>query len=82
MSLDVLVVDDEADIRDLISDILKDEGFSPRAAANSTQAFKTISEKPPSVIILDIWLQGSDLDGLGILEIVKKKISFNANYSY
>ena len=73
MSLDVLVVDDEADIRDLISDILKDEGFSPRVAGNSTLAFKSISEKIPSVIILDIWLQGSDLDGLGILEIVKKK---------
>ncbi len=73
MLLDVLVIDDEADIRDLISDILKDEGFSPRTAATSTQAFKAISEKTPSAIILDIWLQGSDLDGLGILEIVKKR---------
>lgn len=73
MSLDVLVVDDEADIRELISDILKDEGFTPRAAANSTQAFKYITEKAPSAVILDIWLQGSDLDGLGILEIIKKR---------
>lgn len=73
MSLDVLVIDDELDIRETISDILKDEGFIPRTAANSTQALKVISDKVPSVIILDIWLQGSDLDGLGILEIVKKK---------
>lgn len=73
MALDILIVDDEADIRDIISDILKDEGFTSRSACNSTQAFKAISEKTPSAIILDIWLQGSDLDGLGILEIVKKQ---------
>lgn len=73
MALDILIVDDEADIRDIISDILKDEGFTSRSASNSTQAFKAISEKTPSAIILDIWLQGSDLDGLGILEIVKKQ---------
>ncbi len=73
MSLDVLIIDDEADIREIISDILKDEGFTNRSAANSTQAFKAIAEKTPSAIILDIWLQGSELDGLGILEIVKKQ---------
>lgn len=73
MSLDILVVDDEADIRGLVSDILQDEGFNVRTAANSTEAFKAISDKAPSAIVLDIWLQGSDLDGLGILEIVKKK---------
>jgi two-component system nitrogen regulation response regulator NtrX len=73
MSLDVIVIDDEADIRDLVSDILKDEGFNPRLASNSTQAFKLIADKAPAAIILDIWLEGSDLDGLGILEIVKKR---------
>lgn len=73
MSLDVLVVDDEIDIRDLVSDILKDEGFTARSAADSTQAFKMLQDKVPSAIILDIWLQGSELDGLGILEIVKKR---------
>ncbi|MDF2965451.1 MAG: sigma-54-dependent Fis family transcriptional regulator [Rickettsiaceae bacterium] len=73
MSLDVLVIDDETDIRELISDILKEEGFNARTAANSSQAFEAIAEKVPSIIILDIWLQGSDLDGLGILEIVKKR---------
>lgn len=70
---DILIIDDEQSIRDIISDILKDEGFSSRAVSNSTQAFKAIAEKVPSAIILDIWLQGSELDGLGILEIVKKQ---------
>ena len=73
MSLDILVVDDEADIRDLVSEVLRSEGFNARGAANSTQVFDAIAEKTPSAIILDIWLQGSDLDGLGILEIVKKR---------
>ncbi len=73
MALDILVIDDEADIRDLISDILKDEGFNSRLVSTGEQAFKEISEKTPNAIILDIWLQGSDLDGLGILEIVKKQ---------
>lgn len=73
MSMDILVVDDESDIRDLISEVLKSEGFMVRTAANSTQTFDIMAEKLPSAIILDIWLQGSDLDGLGILEIVKKR---------
>ncbi len=73
MSLDVLIVDDEADIRDLISANLKDEGFSTRVAQNSTQTFEAIAEKVPGAIILDIWLQGSDMDGLGILESIKKR---------
>jgi two-component system nitrogen regulation response regulator NtrX len=76
MALDVLVIDDEADIRDLISDILKDEGFAPYLAANSGQAFEIISNRVPFAIILDVWLQGSELDGLGILEIVKEKYPF------
>ena len=73
MALEVLVIDDEADIRDLISDIIKDEGFLPHLAANSAEAFEHISKKVPHAIILDVWLQGSELDGLGILEIVKEK---------
>lgn len=73
MSLDVLIIDDESDIRELLSDTVKDEGFSARTAANSTEAFAAINEKVPAALILDIWLQGSDLDGLGILEIVKKR---------
>jgi len=73
MTADILIVDDEADIRDLISDILKDAKYDTRTAHNSDTAFKTIAERVPSVLILDIWLQGSELDGLGILEMVKKK---------
>jgi len=73
MGLDVLIIDDEQSIREIISDIMKDEGFISRTAANSTQAFKAISERVPNAIILDIWLQGSELDGLGILEIIKKQ---------
>jgi len=73
MLLDILVVDDEADIREMVSDILKEEGFSTRTAANSSQVFDSIADKVPSAIVLDIWLQGSDLDGLGILEIIKKR---------
>ncbi|NDB85689.1 MAG: sigma-54-dependent Fis family transcriptional regulator [Alphaproteobacteria bacterium] len=73
MALDVLVVEDEMDIRDLICLILKEEGFAPRGAANSHQVFNMISEKVPNAVVLDIWLQGSDLDGLGILELIKKR---------
>ena len=73
MTADILIVDDEADIRDLISDILKDAKYATRIAHNSDTAFKAIAERVPSVLVLDIWLQGSELDGLGILEMVKKK---------
>ena len=73
MTRDILIIDDEADIRELISDCLKDENYNCRLAANSQQAFERIAEKVPNAIVLDIWLQDSNLDGLGILEIVKKR---------
>ena len=73
MAADILVIDDESDITTLISDILTDEKFNVRVANNSDRALKAIAERVPSAIILDIWLQGSELDGLGILEIVQKK---------
>lgn len=73
MSIDVLIVDDEEDIRDLISDILKDDGYAPRVANDSKTAIEAVRERVPSAMILDIWLQGSELDGLGILESVKSK---------
>ncbi|MGC0372192.1 MAG: hypothetical protein DGJ47_000899, partial [Rickettsiaceae bacterium] len=73
MAKDVLIIDDEADIRRLISDILEDEKYLCRSAANSQEALKLISEKIPNAIILDVWLQNSELDGLGILEMVKKQ---------
>lgn len=73
MAADILVIDDEADISSLISDILSDEKYAVRTANNSDRALKAIAERVPAAIILDIWLQGSELDGLGILEIVQKK---------
>lgn len=73
MAADILVVDDEADIRELVAEILKDEGFKPRVAANSDQVLKLLAERVPAAVFLDIWLQGSELDGLGILEIIKDR---------
>ncbi|MCE3005966.1 MAG: sigma-54-dependent transcriptional regulator [Alphaproteobacteria bacterium] len=73
MANDILVIDDEKDITSLISDILTDEKFTTRIANNSDQALKALAERVPTAMILDIWLQGSELDGLGILEIVQKK---------
>lgn len=73
MTADILIIDDEADIRNLIADILKDAKYNTRTAANSDEAFKAIAQRVPSALILDIWLQGSEQDGLGILEMVQKK---------
>ena len=72
MSIDVLVVDDEADIRELVSGILEDEGFDPRAAANSDDVFAALKDRLPGLIILDVWLQGSAMDGIEILDELKK----------
>jgi len=69
----ILIVDDEKDIRELISDTLKDEGYATRMAKESESAFLAIGERLPSAIVLDIWLKDSLLDGLGILETVKRK---------
>jgi len=71
MTSDILIVDDEADIRELVSGILEDEGHTTRLAANSHEALAGIEERRPSLLILDIWLQGSQLDGLEILSRVK-----------
>jgi len=68
---DILIVDDERDIRELISEILIDEGFTTRLAGTSDEAMKKISEQPPSLLILDIWLKDSDMDGIDILKRVK-----------
>jgi len=69
---DILVVDDEKDIRELVSDILVDEGYTTRKAANSDQAFNEINLDPPDLIILDIWLKDSRLDGIDILKQVRR----------
>src|SRR5215469_3483873 len=72
MASDILIVDDEADIRELISGILEDEGHKTRLAKDSDEALRAIEERRPSLVILDIWLQGSKLDGLEVLARAKK----------
>lgn len=75
MAADILIVDDEADIRELISGILQDESYETRLAHNSDAALTEINQRRPSLIILDIWLQGSKLDGLDLLQVIKEKHS-------
>ncbi|MFA7307799.1 MAG: sigma-54 dependent transcriptional regulator [Hyphomicrobium sp.] len=72
MSADILIVDDEADIRDLIAGILQDEGHRTRLARDSDEALRAIEDRKPHLVILDIWLQGSRLDGLEVLTIMKR----------
>ena len=72
MASDILVVDDEADIRDLISGILEDEGHTCRLARDSDEALLAIEARKPHLVVLDIWLQGSRLDGLEVLSIISK----------
>ncbi|MGI9411184.1 MAG: sigma-54-dependent transcriptional regulator [Hyphomicrobiaceae bacterium] len=72
MASDILVVDDEADIRDLISGILEDEGHTCRLARDSDEALLAIEARKPHLVVLDIWLQGSRLDGLEVLSIIRK----------
>ncbi len=67
MAHDILIVDDEADIRMLIAGVLKDEGYATRDAADSGEALAAIQARQPTLVVLDIWLQGSELDGIGIL---------------
>lgn len=73
MAFDILVVDDEADIRHLIADILRDEGYSCRDANGSDEALRAMDERVPNLVILDIWLQGSAMDGLEILDEIRTR---------
>jgi two-component system, NtrC family, nitrogen regulation response regulator NtrX len=72
MASDILIVDDEADIRDLVAGILDDEGFTTRTARDSDSALAEITNRRPHLVFLDIWLQGSKLDGLQLLEQIKR----------
>jgi len=76
MSAHILIVDDEADIRNLVKGILEDEGYRTRLAADAAQAYKEILKKVPDLIVLDIWLQGSEHDGLEILAKVMQEHPF------
>ncbi len=71
MASDILVVDDEADIRELVAGLLEDEGHETRTASNSDMALQAIADRAPRLIFLDIWLQGSRLDGLDVLDAIK-----------
>jgi two-component system nitrogen regulation response regulator NtrX len=73
MALDVLIVDDEQDIRDLVSGVLEDEGYHARSAADSDSALDAIRDRRPSLVLLDVWLQGSRLDGLELLDEIKRR---------
>lgn len=72
-SEDILIVDDEADIRSLVAGILEDEGYEAREAADSDSAFAAVAARRPGLILLDIWLQGSRLDGMQMLEQLKQE---------
>jgi two-component system nitrogen regulation response regulator NtrX len=74
MAHDILIVDDEADIRMLIAGVLKDEGYATRDAANSTEALAAMQARQPTLVILDIWLQGSELDGIAILRRLRAEM--------
>jgi len=71
MASDILIVDDEADIRELVAGILQDEGYNTRTARDSDDAMASIKTRRPNLVFLDIWLQGSRLDGLQLLDSVK-----------
>jgi len=70
---DILIVDDERDIRELIGDILRDEGYETRLASNSEDCLKEINDQVPSLMVLDIWLKDSGMDGIDILKHVKRE---------
>src|ERR1700716_3414679 len=73
MAADILIVDDEADIRELVAGILQDEGYGTRTARDSDEALAPVTTRRPSLVFLDIWLQGSRLDGLQLLDAVKNE---------
>src|ERR1043166_2848027 len=72
MATDILVVDDEADIRELVSGILSDEGYGVRTARDSASALSAIKARKPALVLLDIWMQGGGMDGLELLDLVKE----------
>lgn len=73
MALEILIVDDERDIRELVAGVLGDEGYACRTAADSTGALSAIDERRPSLVLLDVWLHGSQMDGLELLDAIKAR---------
>lgn len=71
MGLDILIVDDEEDIRELVAGVLEDEGYMPRTAQDSDETLAQLKRRRPALIVLDIWLQGSRMDGLELLDHIR-----------
>lgn len=71
MALDILIVDDERDICELVAGVMEDEGYEARTASDSDAAMDAIRHRRPSLVLVDVWLQGSRLDGLGLVEAIK-----------
>ena len=73
MALDILIVDDEKDIRDLVAGVLSDEGYECRTAGDSRSALEAVDQRRPSLVLLDVWLHGSPMDGLEVLDAIKAR---------
>ncbi|MFC0203085.1 nitrogen assimilation response regulator NtrX [Novosphingobium soli] len=73
MALDILIVDDERDIRELVAGVLSDEGYDSRTAGDSEAALAAIDARRPSLVLLDVWLHGSPMDGLEVLDAIKAR---------
>jgi two-component system nitrogen regulation response regulator NtrX len=73
MALEILIVDDERDIRELVAGVLSDEGYECRTAGDSTSALEAIDQRRPSLVLLDVWLHGSPMDGLEVLDAIKAR---------
>ena len=73
MALDILIVDDERDIRELVAGVLSDEGYECRTAGDSSAALGAVDERRPSLVLLDVWLHGSPMDGLEVLDAIKQR---------
>ena len=73
MTSDILIVDDEADIRELVAGVLQDEGHGTRTARDSGEALAAVVARRPNLVFLDIWLKGSQLDGLQLLDSLKQE---------
>jgi two-component system nitrogen regulation response regulator NtrX len=73
MALDILIVDDERDIRELVAGVLSDEGYDCRTAGDSQSALEAVDQRRPSLVLLDVWLHGSAMDGLEVLDALKAR---------
>ena len=73
MALDILIVDDERDIRELVAGVLSDEGYDCRTAGDSQSALDAVDQRRPSLVLLDVWLHGSPMDGLEVLDAIKAR---------